>query len=92
MAPRGWLTKGCEGRATGQESNVTRALLEIHLAAAVPAEQETGEQVDLLTFGRAVLRGDSLLRQVKGLLVNQRLMGIGEEILFLFLTVMAIGF
>lgn len=62
------------------------------LAAAVPAEQETGEQVDLLTFGRAVLRGDSLLHQVKGLLVNQRLMGIGEEILLLFLTVQAVGF
>ena len=24
LAPRGWLTEGCEGRATGQESNVTR--------------------------------------------------------------------
>ena len=39
----------------------TRALLEIHLVAAVSAEQEAGEQINLLTFGRAVLRGDPLL-------------------------------
>ena len=62
----------------------TRALLEIHFVSAVPTEQEAGEQIDLLTFGRAVLRGDPLLRQVKGLLVNQRLMGIGEEVSLIF--------
>lgn len=62
----------------------TRALLEIHLVSAVPTEQKAGEQIDFLTFGRAVLRGDPLLRKVKGLLVNQRLMGIGEEVSLIF--------
>ena len=60
----------------------TRALLEIHLVAAVPAEQEAGKQVDFITLGRAVLCGDPLLRKIKGFLVNQSLMGIGEEISF----------
>ena len=61
-----------------------RALLEIHLVVAVSAEQEAGEQINLLIFGRAVPRGDPLLRKVKGLLVNQRLMGIGEEASLIF--------
>ena len=58
-----------------------RVLLEIHFVAAVPAEQKAGEQVNLLSFGRAVLCSDPLLRQVEGLLVDQRLMGVGEEVL-----------
>ena len=57
------------------------APLEIHFVAAVPAEQNAGEQVNLLSFGRAVLCSDPLLRQVEGLLVDQRLMGVGEEVL-----------
>ena len=61
-----------------------RALLEIHLVVAVSAEQEAGEQINLLIFGRAVPRGDPLLRQVKGLLINQRLVGIGEEASLIF--------
>lgn len=62
----------------------TRALLEIHLVAAVSAEQKAGEQVDLITLGWTVLRGDPLLCKVKGFFVNQSLMGIGEEILLFF--------
>lgn len=62
----------------------TRALLEIHLVAAVSAEQKAGEQVDLITLGWTVLRGDPLLCKVKGFFVNQSLIGIGEEILLFF--------
>ena len=58
--------------------------LQVHFIAALAAIKQSRKQVNFLVLDRAVLRGDPFLREVKSLLVDQRLMRVRKEIPFIF--------